>query len=379
MGILRKHTGIAARRVFATYLLAISFSMFVLLVIALAIDLASHLDDVRAKADDTGASTSALLLPYMGYRAADIITRLLPMACLIGGLIAELLRRQRLEDVILDAAGASPSITLGALLAVGLVTGIAQTALEGSIRPHAVANQVKLGLGSYAERFKSGETAPVWFLDGNRAMQAKVYRADAPELRDVRLYDGLTESSLTSITHATRAIPVEGNQMWRLEGIVRWQIKDGYPQSPERLAQMDIAFPLTSAHVQYHGVLGFYLPYERLQELSSIAASHRSPDAETAIVRRYAAFFLPGIFALLGASLARVSQRGRVLAPFRLLMLGTMGYLSLVSVKVFWALGEFGEVGPIATSVIPLTIALGVSILLQLIASGYVVLRRPEA
>ncbi|MEQ9692960.1 LptF/LptG family permease [Shimia sp. SDUM112013] len=362
---------------FATYLLACSFAMFVLLIVALAIDLAKHLDGVRAAADAQAASLGSLLWPYMSYRAADIVTRLLPMACLIGGLTAELLRRQRLEDVILDAAGASPSVTLGALLAVGLVTGVLQTALEGSIRPHAVAAQVKLGLGSYGERFKPGETEPVWFLDGDRALQARVYRSDMPELRNVRLFEGLRSDSLRQITIAERARPTAQDKSWQLQNVVSWEIEDGVPLPPKQVDTLDLEFPLTSAHVEYHGVLGFYLPYDRLRELASVTGSQRSPDADTAVIRRYAAFFLPGVFALLGASLARVSQRGRVLAPFRLLMLGTLGYITLVSVKVFWALGEFGEVGPLATNVIPLTFAMALAIFLQLIATGHIVLRRP--
>lgn len=379
MNGLRRHTGLAARRILTAHLKSIGFVMFVLLIIALAIDLAKELDSIRTKAIDRQLSLPDLLLPYISYRATDIITRLLPMACLIGAFATEMLRHQRLEDVILSAAGTPPSVTLGAMCAVGLVVGMIQTSFEGWLRPNAVFAQVEMDLGRYADRFRSGQMAPQWFLDGDRAMRATVLRDANPELRDINVFQGVGEDGLSKILTADRAHPSEKLQTWTLENVTMWDVRDGQDHTPQQVAEMQISFPLTPAHLQYHGILGFYLPNSALTELTSIATSSRSADAQTAIVRRYAALFLPGLFALLGVSLAQASHRGRLLSPFRLLALGAVGYVSLVTVKVFWALGEFGQVGPVTASFAPLIFAFLLAVLLQLHSSGYLALRRRHA
>lgn len=361
--------GVAARQVISLHLRCIAFVMFVLLTVAIAIDLAKHLDTVRTHAEETNAAFIAVLAEYLGYRAVDIVTRLLPMASLAGAFVAELLRHQRLENVILSAAGIGPGLVYGALLVVGLAIGSIQAGLEGWLRPAAIWAQVDFGIGSYAKRFERGEKGPEWFTDQTRAIRATVVRGKDPELRNLMVFEGIDQEALNTISFAARAVPGEKPQEWVLMDVVQWEGDPGAPMTPKRIESLELSFPLLPVHVEYHHVLGFYLPNDALREIAGFREADRWADAETAMARRYLAVFLPGIFAFLGASLSQAGLSGRLIAWWRLLPLGALGYVTLVSVKSFWALGEFGALAPWASASAPLLFAFLLACLLQVILS----------
>ncbi len=167
--IVRQFTGIAARQIISLHLRSIAFVMFVLLTVAIAIDLAKNLDEVRLRASETDAAFGLMLAKYLGFRAVDIVTRLLPMASLAGAFVAELLRHQRMENVILSAAGVGPSLVYAALLVVGLVIGSVQAGLEGWLRPAAIWAQVDFGVGP----MPNGFNAERWGRNGSRMKPAR--------------------------------------------------------------------------------------------------------------------------------------------------------------------------------------------------------------
>lgn len=367
---MRWRGGVARRMIVMTHLQAIAFVMFVLLTVAIAIDLTETLDEVRAHVAETGQSLPLVLAQYLSYRAADIVTRLLPMACLAGAFVAELLRHQRMENVILAAAGAGPGMFLASMLWVGGIVGGAQVALEGWLRPAAVFAQTDLGIGSYAHRFRRGESDPRWFLDGNRAMRARVLRDTNPELREVMVFEGVDEPALRSITQADRAIPGATDQEWILENVVVWSPSGGQVLFPERHDRLVLQFPLRQAHLEYHDIWSFYLPNAALRQIATLEGTPKTADGQTAVARRYLALFLPGVFALLGASLAQAARSGRLIAWWRLLALGTLGYVTLVSVKAFWSLGEMGTMAPLPATTAPLVFALVLVMILQVRMAG---------
>lgn len=367
---LRCYTGIAARQIVFLHLRTISFVMFVLLTVAIAIDLTKNLEDVRGAALADDRPFTFLLMQYLGYRAVDIVTRLLPMASLAGAFLAELLRHQRMENVILTAAGAGPSLVYAALFAVGLALGSVQAGLEAWLRPAAIWAQVDLGLGSYADRFRRGEMGPEWFTDETRAIRAMVLRSDVPELRDIMVFEGIHQEALSRITYAARGVPGETPQEWILTDVIHWEGEPGAAMRPVAVAQSNMTFPLLPEHLEYHGVLGFYLPNGPLKEVASFRELARWADAETAVARRFLAVFLPGVFAFLGASLSQAGRTGRLTSWWRLLPLGALGYVTLVSVKSFWALGEFGVLPPWVSAGAPLIFAFLLACLIQVVLSG---------
>ncbi len=357
--------GIAVRGVFWQHMRSIGFVMFVLLVVAVSIDLTENLDSLGDKARETDKPLAHILLPYLGYRTVDIVTRLLPMACLAGAFFAELMRRQRLEDVIYAAAGTSPALTLWALVLVGILTGGIQATLEAKIRPEAVFQQVDLGVGKYARWWHPRETGYRWFIDGDRALRARVLVGPSPELRDATLFVGIIQPNLETLITSPRVSPGKTPGTWQFHTAEVWQRGIDDTLSSTNEDSFMLSFPLLAEDLEYLGVGAFNLPKKALNTLRTTARAERKADIDTAIMRRFTAFLLPGVFILLGASLAQSGYKGRLFAPARLIALAALGYVSVVSVKVFWTLGEFATVSPLLACILPLVWALVLTICLQ--------------
>lgn len=358
---------IAARRALRVYLVAVGLVMFLLLVTAWSIDLAENFSDLSARAAETGASLPSVLVPYLGYRAVDIVTRLLPIACFIGLFAAEALRRYRLETVVLAVAGLSPLQALLPVAVFAVLAGGLQYALETHLRPAAVFAQVDLGVGGYAERFRRGPMDdPRWFVTETDALRAKVIRSDEPELREVELYRGFADERLTEVVTAERATPTAQPFVWRLHDVTVWGDPDGGTNySPRRHRELDVEIRIVPEQVTYFGVAAFYLPDPALQRLAEARTAPNLEDIDVAVWRRITAALLPGAFALLGASLAQIVWAGRVPATGQALGACFFGYGTIVSVKVFWALGELGALPAFAATLIPVLFAVGVSTFIQ--------------
>jgi len=354
----RRHTGLAVRAMVRGDLAAIGFMMFILLVVALTIDLAKWLDTVRARAEATDSPLWQVLFPYIGYRSTDIVTRLLTMDCVAGGFVVTLLRHQRLDDVVLAAAGASPSLRLTALLISGLLLGSVQMAGENWLRPAAVEAQVAANLGDYGNRYHTTYVGTQWVLTDTRALRATVTRGPEAQLSNVMLFDGIDQPALTHVLHADTATPRGLLNVWTLNDVTIW---DTAKAAPELESKLDLALNISSEKLRWYGIDGYYLP----NDVARIIAA-------TALAVRQVAIFLPGIFAFLGVSLASLGTQGRRLSPFKLLALATVGYLAVVSVKVFWALGIHGVLSPMLAATLPALFALGLATLLQLYQAGYV-------
>ncbi|SMP03560.1 LptF/LptG family permease [Shimia sagamensis] len=368
----RRHTGLAVRAMVRGDLAAIGFMMFVLLVVALTIDLANWLDTVRARAEATGNSLWQVLFPYIGYRTTDITTRLLTMACVAGGFVVTLLRHQRLDDVVLSAAGASPSLRLTALMISGLLLGTVQMVGENWLRPAAVQAQVAANLGDYGNRYFKTDVGTQWMFSDTRALRATVTRGPEAALSDVMLFEAANWPDITHILHAQTASPSFRSGIWTLTNVTTWNVAANTPPTFE--PQVDMPLAVTLDKLRWFGVDGYYLPNDAARAIVAAEATPAAPtaeDAATALAVRKVALFLPGIFAFLGVSLASLGTQDRRLSPFKLLALATVGYLSVVSVKVFWALGIHGVLPPMLAASLPALFALCLCALLQLHQAGY--------
>ncbi len=375
----RRHTGLAVRAMVRGDLAVIGFMLFVLLVVALSIDLAKWLDSVRVQATDTDKNLWEVLFPYIGYRSTDIVTRLLTMACVAGGFVVTLLRHQRMDDVVLAAAGASPSLRLIALLVSGLLLGLVQLVGENWLRPAAVQAQVAANLGDYGNRYHNTDVGTQWMLTDTRALRATAVRGKNPSLSDLMLFEGINQRNLTHILHAETAVPSFRDGVWTLTNVTTWDVAQNRPPTFE--AHVDMPLNLTVDKLRWFGIDGYYLTNAAARAIVTAEATPAlptTPDAATALAVRKVAIFLPGIFAFLGVSLASLGTQGRRLSPFRLLALATVGYLAVVAVKIFWALGIRDVLPPMMAATAPALFALGLATLLQLYQAGYLPsLRRP--
>ncbi|MBA5778737.1 LptF/LptG family permease [Stappia sp. F7233] len=377
-------TGIAGRRALRLYLSAAGLVMMLFLVTAWSIDLAKNFDEVAEVAAASDSAMALVLTEYLFYRGVDIVTRLLPVACFIGLFVAEFWRLNRLESTILAAAGRSPLQTLTVVAVFGLIVGALQLGLEQTWRPSAVFAQVDLGAGSYAKRFKRGLTGGArWFVVGSDVLKARVKSDDEPELEDVELYRGATDGSLKDVIIARRAVPTGIPDIWQLSDVAHWgplpqeKGEERSGSSPFYLLShyksLELRLQLLPVQLTYYGVPAFYLPSDALTGIDAARYAVKKAEIESAQARRVAAAFLPGSFALLGASLAPIAGAGRVRSLRKILLLVMCGYVALVTLKVFWALGELGTV--------PATVAAWTAIVAALGGTALAVLRqmRPAA
>ena len=121
---------------------------------------------------------------------------------------------------------------------------------------------------------------------------------------------------------------------------------------------LELRLDIVPEALSYYDIAAFYLPQAPLEVLARDSNPLKGPDVDAALWRRWAAFFLPGAYALLGASLAPVAGTGRVIAPLRILVLALAGYLALVATKVSWAMGEIGVLSGFTSSWLSIVLAL---------------------
>ncbi|WP_249690781.1 LptF/LptG family permease [Stappia sp. WLB 29] len=367
--------GLIGRRILATHLKAAALVMTMFLIVAFAIDLAQTLDGVLARADELGRSRGALVATYLGYRAVDIATRLFPVACFIGVFAAELMRLFNRETTVIAAAGWSPRQTLLVVCLFAALTGALQFSLERWWRPAAVFAQAELQLGGYGRRFADGDLGePSWFVVNGAVLKARVIRSAKPELVDVELYRGVVAGDLRDVIVARHGVPTDRPGFWRFTDVDLWARLPGEDQSrrdgaPPAYAQtslylisqypsLELRLDIVPEALSYYDIAAFYLPQAPLEVLARDSNPLKGPDVDAALWRRWAAFFLPGAYALLGASLAPVAGAGRVVAPLRILVLALAGYLALVATKVSWAMGEIGVLSGFTSSWLSIFLAL---------------------
>lgn len=354
-------TGRAMRMALREHVGAFLAVQMVLIFVALMLDFADSFDSIRAAAADR--NLGAVILEYTLYRTADIVARLMPVAALLGAFIAEVRRRALLETVILSAAGVSALPTIAALCWMGAVTGWLEWKLERDWRPAAVFAQVELGAGDYADRYAEGLTDDQhWFVREDSALAGRVLVGPHPELRDVSYFIGLNGRGFDRLIRADRVRPLGGGQ-WEFDDAEIWTATpDGRLIGlPEQTMELPLWFQTN--RLRYLQPSAYYLPQEVL--LARAVANPEDPFIRTTLWRRGTAWLLPGLFSILGATLAMVGFRGRVTRVPILVGMAFGGYLVTLSLKVFWALGEQGALSVPLAVLIPPALALTIAGVLQ--------------
>ncbi len=351
---------IVTRRALSDYLAGVGLAMFILLLVAYTIDLASEFADIRQAASKADASLASVLAPYLLQRGADIVARMLPVAVFFGTFLAEIFRRQRLESVILATAGASPLRSYAAVLWLALILGAAMWVLESRVRPALVWAQVESGLGNYADRFRKGWQRDRWYVIGDVALRGDVWRAEAPYLRDVLIFRGLRSDGLTEILGARRMEPGPAPYQWDLTGVTRYDVAAG--SAPQPAPDMTLDLDLIPDQLAYRGFLDLFLPNDTLEALVQMRVP---PDNASAVHterwRRWTIWLLPGVIAFLAVGMANMGFEGRRILIPRLIGLAVIGYWYVTAIKVVGKMGALDLLAPWLSIMAPLAAALGLA------------------
>jgi len=360
---MRRHsfTGRAMRMALREHAAAFLAVQLVLIFVALMMDFADSFDTIRAAAGDR--PLALVIAEYALYRSADVVARLMPVAALLGAFLAEIRRRALLETVILSAAGVSALPTFAALLWMGALTGALEWKLERDWRPAAVFAQVELGAGDYARRFAPGLTDDShWFVRENSALAARVLVGPSPELREVSYFIGLNGGGFDRLIKAESARPLGGG-VWTFDGAEIWTMTPDGALIGNPTGTLELPLWFAPNRLSYLAPSPFYLPQDVLE--ARAAAVPEDSDVQTTIWRRRTAWLLPGLFSMLGATLAMTGFRGRVTRVPVLVAMAFGGYLVTLSLKVFWALGEQGVMPVPLAVLIPPGLALTLTVGLQ--------------
>jgi len=346
VGIIR----ISTARAVMDYLKLIGLIMLILLVIAWSIDLARYLPDVRAGAEASDRSLALVLPTYLFFRTAEFVTKFFPIAVLFGVFLAEIWRRVNLESVVLVASGMTLRQRAAPLLLLGLLTGLVQGSMETFLRPAAMMAHIEMGIGSPAGRFQPGLTGAVWFVSGDATVRARVLRDNEPELRDALIFTGLREAQFDAVYAADRVVPTGTHLEWRLIGVERWEGGSGGGVSTP-VPDLTLRLDLIPEQLRYLFLSEFYWPTRSLQRLTELREAYNVAAADLALWRRVTYWFLPGALAFLAVGLAHRGFVGRRPMLPRLIALAVFGHMTVVSVRVLWAVGKHGLIpAPLAAS-----------------------------
>ncbi len=362
VGLLR----ISTARAVIDYLKLISLIMLILLVIAWSIDLARYLPDVRAGAEARGQALLLLLPTYLFFRTAEFVTKFFPIAVLFGVFLAEIWRRVNLESVVLVASGMTLRQRAAPLLILGLMTGLVQGSMEAWLRPAAMMAHIEMGIGSPADRFQPGLTGHVWFVTSDATVRARVMRDEASELRDALIFTGLREAQFDAVYAADRLVPTGTHLEWRLSGVERWEGGTGGGESTP-VDDLTLKLDLIPEQLRYLFLSEFYWPTTSLQRLAELREAHNVAAADLALWRRVTYWFLPGALAFMAVGLAHRGFIGRRPILPRLIALAVFGHMTVVSVRVLWAVGKHG--------LIPAPLAASATVVFALLV-GFILFRR---
>lgn len=374
--------GVLTRYMFFGYLQRFVVVMTSLVIIALSIDLAQNAGKVLAQ-NPSPETTGPLahLAWYTLLRVVDILTRLLVVATFLAVLWWELRHTQTRERVSVWNTGAPPVQRLGAVLMLGCLLGAMQFSLETWLRPAVVMEQARTGLGTYGQRYDRREIDRFrWIQIGDQLMSARIDYGPPPALRNLTIYRLNEEGELFEIVKADHGYPVsERGDLWALREVRLWtQDHAARGRSHDTLRHQDggglrstglldhhtIALDLDPLWLSYRGIAAKYLPQPVLSRLAAgHAQGYDTADYRTWLYARVASAFLPGLIALLAATVAMFSP-ARMPGINGFIGMFITGYLAHVLLKLFWVLGERGFSSHlVAAWFVPVTLAAGIAIM----------------
>lgn len=174
-------------------------------------DLLSELDDVRGE-----GYTLSLALLYVSLGFPGRIHEALPIAALVGALLALARLAMSSEFTVMRTSGLSTPKLAGWAITLGIFLGLATLLIGEYAAPPAekLAKQIKIRSTSQvvAQEFKSG----LWAKDGKVFINIREVAPDA-SLRGIRLYEFDDQFNLNTVLSAK-------NGLWQKDG--KWQLTE---------------------------------------------------------------------------------------------------------------------------------------------------------
>ncbi len=309
----------------------IAATLVALLLLALALDLLDNATDLLAQGGP------AHLLLYAGLRSAPIAVNLLPVAVLVGTMVAFLTLAARSELVILRSGGMNTLRLLRILAPLGLIIGIGYNLLVDRAAVRAEA--------AIAEAFPEMADAPadlgvVWARGAREIVRFSLETPGGKSLRDVTIFQLDPAGAIEGRLNAAHARYEDGE--WTLEDVSGVSTDGARTQAGSQRWMTDIRPADVVTLARKPRQVG---AEEARRVLAGEAYGARgTPFFRTRVLRSYAALATPFaliVFAsLAGFGLLRSGGNGRNAAIG--LGLG-FGFIALDGL-----LSSFGEAGAIS-------------------------------
>lgn len=367
--------GLYTRYTFAAYLRYTGLVAIGLLIVALTVDLSPQLQKVWS---GYGGQVSGIeaVSRYLVLRTADVVTRLIPIACFFGVLTAEIASTLSREREVIWNTGRSPLQCLVPSVLLGLLAGLIQFGFDGYVRPAAIAAQIEARLGEYGERYdRRLSDQRIWFVAGDDLVFARIEYGPPPALHDVTIFKFEGESHrLETVIAAEKASPVEEGQSWRLENGRSWDTKastDGKVTDRNLSKSLEtVILRLDPLWVSNMGINAMFLSQRVLESLAGGSGIFNKNAYRTWIQVRYSSILSPTAMSVLASSMSLLLLATAV-SPQALLAIILAGYAGHISTRAFSLLGAYGYVPPMVAGWLTPLLQLSAAILLLTAANWW--------
>ncbi|EGW55834.1 LPS export ABC transporter permease LptG [Candidatus Endoriftia persephonae] len=203
---------------------AVAFGMLLTLSLVLVLiaffSLVNELEEVGK-----GAYTTAMAFSYVGLILPRFAYEVFPVATLLGSLIGLGSLASSSELVAMRAAGVSVSRIVGSVLKTGLVLLVVVVAVGEMLAPLSEQRAQRMKMEALSSQVALQTRYGFWSRDGDTYINIRAFLPDS-SLADVYIYEYDPDHSMRRITHARRAVLIDGE--WELQDLAQsdfWEQK----------------------------------------------------------------------------------------------------------------------------------------------------------
>ena len=331
---------VIGRYLTSRYLFHLLLVLVALAALSLAFDLMEKGDQVLHAANG-GVSA---LARYAGLRTPDVLAQMLPMACLLGGVVTMALLMRHAELVALWSSGISSFGIARALIPVAAVLGAAQFVLDDLAVPKTTDALRAWGVGDDRDTVFAEDNEAVWLMSGSDIVRVPREAGRAGRLFGITIFERDEDGALLRQIDAERADPA--TEGWTLYGV---QILNAGNAAVETLPGMAWRGRIDVGHLPLLAKKYRELSIGDMQVLIDNHGFGQQPPylAKTWLYHRLTILMTPALMIALVVSLAGWQNRTGAFGPMLLLSLGIgFGYLALDRMSL--AMGESGLLPPLA-------------------------------
>jgi lipopolysaccharide export system permease protein len=298
---------------------------------------------------------------FCALRTPDLFSPLIPFAVFLGVVWSEITHTQSGERMLIWNSGRSVVQCLAPAMALAILVGLFQFALDAYLGPSAMAVQMQEKLGRNGVRLdRTRDSGSHWIVSQDGLVRTEIAYGPPPTLRNLTIYKLDAEGRLTEVEAAQAARPIPGTSKWRLENGHFWlstaprtdqprtTVTFGETTAGEQLIPFTSRVTSLKLDPLWLSKIGIEVQYLPLPDLKRLAGAQIDPLARarfgTRIQEIFADLVFPGAMTILAALLSIRAFAYRT-PPRALIGVLLAGYLAHFANKAFLLMGHHGYIG----------------------------------